>query len=133
MYSLGFKQREIMEYKVDTRGAAELGIKMGRGAVEDVYWVAGGNEHDMWATEEYYDQASSQGYRQSDGGWSGGGDYRARALEGRKIRYSSEPPHKKSENGHGDVQGNGSRGYNSSQGELGQGTSSGTPPPPMVL
>ena len=70
-----------------------------------------------------------QGYRQSDGGWSGGGDYRAGALEGRKSRSGSEPPHKKSENGHGDIQGNGSRGYNSSQGQLSQGTSSGTPPP----
>ena len=56
MYSLGLNQREIMEYEVDTIGVAELGIKMGRGEVEDVYWVARGNEHDMWATEEYYDQ-----------------------------------------------------------------------------
>ena len=133
MYSLGFKQRDIMEYEVDTRGAAELGIRMGRGAVEDVYWVAGRNEHDMWDTKAYYDQESSQGYRQSDGGWSGGGDYRAGVLEGRKSQSGSEPPHKKSENDHGDVQWNGSRGYNSSQGELGQGISSRTPPPPMVL
>ena len=133
MYSLGLNQREIMEYEVDTRGAAELGIRMGRGEVEDVYQVVGGNEHDMWDTEEYYDQASSQGYRQSDGGWSGGGDYRAGALEGRKSWSGSEPPHKKSKNGHGDLQGNGSRSRSGYQGELGQGTSSGTPPPPMVL
>lgn len=130
MYSWGLKQREEMDYEVDTSGAAELGMGIGGGAVEgDMYWVAGGNDQEMWATEEDYDQASSQGYRQSDGGWSGGGDYRAGGLEGRQSRSGSEPPHKKSKNGHGDVQGNGSRGRSGYQGEMGQGTSSGTPPP----
>eukprot|EP00252_Welwitschia_mirabilis_P005582 TRINITY_DN16048_c0_g1_i1.p1 TRINITY_DN16048_c0_g1~~TRINITY_DN16048_c0_g1_i1.p1 ORF type:complete len:463 (+),score=116.18 TRINITY_DN16048_c0_g1_i1:646-2034(+) len=54
-----------MEYEVATENGVE----------GDGYWNGDGNEH-LWATEDDYDQATSQGFRQPDGAWKGGTDYR---------------------------------------------------------
>eukprot|EP00252_Welwitschia_mirabilis_P020720 TRINITY_DN5130_c0_g1_i1.p1 TRINITY_DN5130_c0_g1~~TRINITY_DN5130_c0_g1_i1.p1 ORF type:complete len:367 (-),score=52.79 TRINITY_DN5130_c0_g1_i1:460-1560(-) len=81
-----------MEYAVDTHGGSEFG------AQGDGYWSGAGNEQ-IWATDDDYDQASSQEYRQPDGVWIGGTD-------SRRNRSGSEPLQKKSKGSHSDSPGN---------------------------